>query len=225
MDCARGRCDRLRAMMIFGGERRNRDTRLGTIVAADCSVTKPRDSVVRRLNLIKCPRGGRNERTRAILTAGCCSQQAVAASATSHHDVLPHQRRPRQGWRPRRPEGADRHRQQPAQAAGASGKTARHLSARGRWRCQCGARHRQRPWQNAKGMRSRRQSARREQPHQADCAQRKGRRIRAVRRNAEPTWTRPDRPPQPTAPPSRRRGQDLRQLDQERSRSGGRRAP
>ena len=78
------------------------------------------------------------------------------------------------------------------------------------------------PWQNAKGVvvaTERDRTARRQQPHQADRADRKGRGGQRPRRHAEHA-RHPDRLAAGRHGDRRRRGHDLRQLDQAAARRG-----
>ena len=81
----------------------------------------------------------------------CCMASGAQAQPV-HHDLLRHQRRPRQGGDLGGLDGADRHCQTLAQAAGAGGKTWRaYLSTQGAGAVNAKDRIGRGPWQNAKG--------------------------------------------------------------------------
>ena len=120
-------------------------------------------------------------------------------------------------------EGADRHCQALAQAAGCGrphlARLPQHAGRDGAQAVNARDRIGRGPWQNAKGVGHRqgcRRAARQQQSHQADRAQREGRGGQRPRRHAQPA-RHPHRLAAGRPRVSGRRGPDLRQLDQERA--------
>ena len=82
-----------------------------------------------------------------------CRRERAGASATAFHELLRHQRRDRQGRRPRRAGGRGPSLPEPCQAAGAGNKTWRaYLSTQGSAPVNAKDRIGRGPWFNAKGV-------------------------------------------------------------------------
>ena len=153
---------------------------------------------------------------RAVIARVACTR----AGPASHHELLRHQRRLRQGRATSAGSPAPTSICQTlAQAAGAGGKTWRaYLSTQGAGGGQRARPHRQGPVDERQGRghrEERRRAARRQQPHQADRAHREGRGGQRPRRHAEHA-RHPDRLAAGRHGVPADAGHDLRQLDQER---------